>query len=89
MASATGDELRIPWSQALGWLRGVLLERVRERGLTSDTVLAAWRASVDALPDPPPRSELDRAEAARALRAQLLELTDDASVLSQFLGMVG
>jgi len=89
IAPATGDEVRIPWSKALGWLRGALLERVRERGLTTDTVMDAWRASVDDLPDPPPRKELERAEAARALRAQLLELTDDASVLSQFLGLVG
>jgi hypothetical protein len=89
VVSAQGDELTISWNQALGWLRRMLLTRLRERGLTSDTLLLAWRESVDSLPEPPPRTELDRAEAARALRDDLAALTGDASVLSQFLGMVG
>ncbi len=89
VAPAQGDELLIPWNNALGWLRRMLLTRLREQGLTSDTLLRAWRESVDSLPEPPPKTELDRAEAARALRDDLAALTGDASVLSQFLGMVG
>lgn len=89
VAPPQGDELRIAWNQALGWVRRMLLDRVRQSKLTTDVLLNAWRRSVDGLPDPPPEKELDRADVARQLRRELLAMTGDASVLAQFLGMVG
>ncbi len=89
IAPAQGDELHIPWNQALGWMRKALLARIYAQKLSSDTLLHAWRLSVEGLPDPPPQTEMDRADATRVLRAELLRMTGDASVLSQFLGMVG
>jgi hypothetical protein len=86
--SAQGDELNIPWSQALGWMRRALLSLVRERSLTQASLLEDWRRSLDALPDPLPQNELDLATLNRQLRDDLIEMTGDASVLSQFLGMI-
>jgi hypothetical protein len=89
ISPASGDELVIAWNQALGWMRGTLLERVKREHLSSDSLIESWRRSVDSLPDPLPETELDRAEITRRLRADLIQLSGDASVLDQFLGMIG
>ena len=86
---ASGEELLIPWNQALGWMRRTLLERVRREHLSSDCLIDAWRRSVDSLPDPLPETELDRAETTRRLRTDLIKLTGEASILDQFLGLIG
>ena len=86
--SAQGDELLIPWSQALGWMRRTLLSLVREQNLTQASLLKEWQRSLDALPDPLPQNELDLATLNRQLRDDLIEMTGDASVLDQFLGMI-
>ena len=85
---AQGDELTIPWSKGLGWVRRTLLDRLREDGLTAESLLERWRRSADQLPDPLPEADLDLAELTRKLNAELAEMTGDASVLAQFLGMI-
>ena len=85
---ADGDELRITWSHALGWMRRSLLNLLREQGLTQETLLAGLRQAQDDLPHPLPDNELDQAALNRQLRDALTELAGDASVLSQFLGMI-
>jgi hypothetical protein len=89
VSQASGEELLIPWNQALGWMRRTLLERVRREHLSSDCLIEAWRRSVDSLPDPLPETELDRAETTRRLRTDLIRLTGEASILDQFLGLIG
>lgn len=88
IASAQGDELHIGWNQAVGWTRRTLLTLVREQRLTPASLLDAWRSSAAALPDPLPTAELDLASLMRQVRGELAEMTGDASVLSQFLGMI-
>jgi hypothetical protein len=89
VAHASGDEFRIGWNQVLSWLRRMLLARVRERGLSSDELIGAWRRSSESLPDPMPETELDRADLTRQVRTELLEMLGEASILAQFLGMIG
>lgn len=86
---ARGDELRIPWSMALTWVRQALLDRVRQESITLENLFAAWRHSVAALPAEPPSDELSRAELTRQLHADLVALAGQAGILAPFLGMIG
>ncbi len=85
---ASGDELRITWGKALGWMRQALLKSLRDETITQETLLASLQRTQDELPDPLPDNELDQAALNRQLRGAFTEMAGDASVLSQFLGMI-
>ncbi len=86
---ACDDELRIPWSRTLGWMRRTLLRQLRARGLTQQTLLSDLQEITIALPNPLPKTETDQDALNHQLRRELAKLTGDASILSQFLGMIG
>lgn len=83
-----GDELQMSWNKALGWMRRTLLTNVRAEDLTLQSLLDDWRRSADELPDPLPSTDLELAELTRHLHGELAEMTGDAAVLAQFLGMI-
>lgn len=85
---ARGEELAIPWSKALAWVRQALLETIRRDNITLEGLFAAWQRSAQALPAEPPPAELDRAELTRHLHEELVALAGQAGMLTPFLGMV-